>query len=229
MDFRIFSLDITDSTHLYARRALSEGLVSGKAAIRAKVQKRGMGTKGRTWHSDNNLGLWVTLVLPPSPAPLFPRVMTLSVSIVNLFIRRGVRAGIQWPNDIMIIRKKICGLLAEKLEKGLLLSAGVNLNQQTVDFPVDIRDRATSFFLEKREPWPVEDFFSDLLREFDTVSCLPDLPSAYRTRLCILGKEMEFNGQAVTVENVEEDGAIALKHHDGSIRNHYSGTLVWKP
>lgn len=53
----------------------------------------------------------------------------------------GVRPGIKWPNDLVLNRKKLCGILTElewEAESGefscVIIGAGINVSQDEADF-----------------------------------------------------------------------------------------------
>jgi BirA family biotin operon repressor/biotin-[acetyl-CoA-carboxylase] ligase len=154
--------DMADS--LAARGAADETILV------AEAQRAGHGRRGRTWHSPPGAGLYVSLVwrldLPveatdgengctvqraPSGAET-GRVPLLTVA-AGLAVVEGLRAAtalpaeIKWPNDIVIGRRKLGGILAEASARGpevqyIVLGCGLNL--RAVAYPPDIAMRATS-------------------------------------------------------------------------------------
>ena len=55
------------------------------------------------------------------------------------------------PNDVVVSRKKICGILTEmgleKEESGeVVIGDGINVNLE--EFPDELKDKATSLYLE---------------------------------------------------------------------------------
>src|SRR5699024_5092391 len=79
-------------------------------------------------------------------------------------------ACIKWPNDVMLERKKVAGLLTEAVFNGnkldrLVFGMGLNLNQRT--FSSDLADKATSVFLATDETLNREDFLTELLARIE--------------------------------------------------------------
>src|SRR4029079_1424197 len=106
-----------DSTNAFAMRLVGRDreIVDGAGVI-AETQTEGRGRRGRSWHSEAENGLYFSMLLQPeiptSQAPLF--TLGAAVAMHNA-IERETRldVDIKWPNDLLIERKKICGILAE--------------------------------------------------------------------------------------------------------------------
>ncbi len=62
----------------------------------------------------------------------------------------GFNVSIKWPNDIVISKKKICGILTEMGTNGVKINyvhrSGINVNLK--EFPEEMQDKATSLILE---------------------------------------------------------------------------------
>jgi BirA family biotin operon repressor/biotin-[acetyl-CoA-carboxylase] ligase len=99
-------------------------------AVRADTQTGGYGRTGRAWVSDAG-GLWISVVLP-TPGPREPwAILPLaagwavihaleSIGIANLRLRR--------PNDILVGRHKLAGLLLEQFHPGAtVIGLGLNI------------------------------------------------------------------------------------------------------
>ena len=63
----------------------------------------------------------------------------------------GLAPAIKWPNDIIIDRRKVCGILTKLASdaetatvNGAVIGIGVNVTQQREDFPEELRDKAVS-------------------------------------------------------------------------------------
>ena len=63
----------------------------------------------------------------------------------------GFNVSIKWPNDIVISKKKICGILTEMGTNGVKINyvlIGVGINVNLKEFPEEMQDKATSLILE---------------------------------------------------------------------------------
>lgn len=98
-------------------------------AIRASTQTAGRGrTPERRWVSDTG-GLWLSAVLPcPAPRSRW-EVLPLVAGWAVLYALEelGVSARLRWPNDVMVGKRKLAGLLVERYTEDTAV-VGVGLN-----------------------------------------------------------------------------------------------------
>lgn len=129
----------------------AQGAASG-TVILAEEQTAGRGRDGRTWKSPAG-GVWLGMLLrPPLPASgvLSLRVGLVLADVVEavLGIRptalSGPRAGLKWPNDVLINDRKVAGILCEGRWQGdalqwLGIGIGVNVANE---IPAELAERA---------------------------------------------------------------------------------------
>lgn len=139
------TMDIAEEA---ARAGAPEGLV-----IAAEEQTAGRGRRGHQWSSPAGAGLYLTFVLRPPPL-LVPGerlgLLTLGVGVaVHAALARatGLVTDLKWPNDVMVGRRKLAGILAEGVGLGsaepiVLVGLGVNLH--VAAHPGEVAARATS-------------------------------------------------------------------------------------
>ncbi len=120
----------------------------------ADTQSAGRGSKGRGWESPKGSGIWMSFLLHPSIEPYRASQITLVTALaVTKAIEEvsDLNPRIKWPNDIVLNKKKVCGILTEmssEVDYIHYIVVGMGINVHTTDFPVDIRDTATSLSLE---------------------------------------------------------------------------------
>lgn len=124
------------STNLVARRIVHECIENElslpQAIIVAGEQFAGVGRNARKWSSPPGKGIYATTLLTVSPAEL-PLVPLQMANIVASYLREsfGVDAQIKWPNDVLVNRQKIAGILTEARmneDRGyLVIGTGVNV------------------------------------------------------------------------------------------------------
>jgi len=127
----IFYFKNLSSTNEFARKMVQKGAKEGTVII-AEEQTEGRGRKGRKWFSPPG-GLWFSIILYPSLPPEKGGLLMMasSVSIVDSLADIGINAGIKWPNDILIGKKKVCGILMEmeaSLNKINFAIVGIGIN-----------------------------------------------------------------------------------------------------
>ena len=142
-----------DSTNIKAKQLAELGEEEG-ALVVAEEQTAGKGRRGRGWASEAGTGIYMTLLLRPKLSPHRVSGLTLLAALaVTQAIREvcGVEARIKWPNDVIIAKKKICGILTEMSSEEnyihyVVVGIGINVNAEA--FPKEIEDIATSVFLQ---------------------------------------------------------------------------------
>ena len=158
----------SDMARDLARQGAAEGLV-----ILARGQTSGRGRQGRSWASPAGHGLYLSIVLRPPLEPASATILTLAAAVgvaETLSIDYGVPVDIKWPNDICARGRKICGILVESaVDKGELeyaiLGIGVNLQQR--EFTQDLRETATSFFIESGTMVSPDELLTPLLARLE--------------------------------------------------------------
>jgi BirA family transcriptional regulator, biotin operon repressor / biotin---[acetyl-CoA-carboxylase] ligase len=140
-----------DAIHDLGARGAPAGTV-----VLAEEQTAGRGRDGRTWRSPPG-GVWLGMLLRPPPALPAAGVLSLRVGLVLadvveavLGVRptslSGPRAGLKWPNDVLIDDRKVAGILCESRWQGdalqwLAVGIGVNVANE---IPAELGDRAVA-------------------------------------------------------------------------------------
>jgi len=115
----------------YARRGKPEGWV-----IAADYQTKGRGRQGRTWLSPPGKNLLFSVIIRPclsaSKAPMVTQLTCRAIARM-LTVRFGIVPEFKRPNDLLVNRKKICGILVETSSSGnkidaLVIGIGLNVN-----------------------------------------------------------------------------------------------------
>src|SRR2546421_6404518 len=125
-DLRYF--DTIDTT----MRVASQGGASGTTFI-AEEQTAGQGRHGHTWHSEKELGLYLSILLrhalKQESAPALTMALGLAVAEAISSVT-GLACDLRWPNDVMIGGRKAAGILAQLAESTSVAGIGINVNQE---------------------------------------------------------------------------------------------------
>jgi len=148
---RLLYFTSATSTNDVAARAAALGAPDGTAVV-AELQTAGRGRLGRAWYSPPGAGLYVSVVLRETGSGVPPWVSL----VAGVALAEAVRActhlpvDIKWPNDLVVGRRKLAGILAEASGgptiEYVVLGFGINL--RSAAYPPDIADRATSIEAE---------------------------------------------------------------------------------
>jgi BirA family transcriptional regulator, biotin operon repressor / biotin---[acetyl-CoA-carboxylase] ligase len=127
------------------------------AVVIAETQTAGRGRRGRVWFSPAGAGLYVSVLLAPAravrAADRATALLTLAagVALAEAVERvTGLAPAIKWPNDLLVGRRKLAGILAEGVAlqapgrglQAVVLGYGVNVGRAA--YPVELSDRVTS-------------------------------------------------------------------------------------
>jgi BirA family biotin operon repressor/biotin-[acetyl-CoA-carboxylase] ligase len=170
-----YCYDTLDSTNTKAMELAGTGCSHGTLVI-AESQEMGKGRRGRSWSSEKGSGIYMSMVLrpdlTPDKAPGLTLVAALSVikAIEDVEKIQPDTLQIKWPNDIVLNKKKVCGILTELQLDGtkvgsVIVGIGVNVHQK--HFPEEIKETATSLELETGENFHRRGLVEHILRCFE--------------------------------------------------------------
>jgi len=131
--------EVINSTNDLALEWAQEGAPDWSLVV-ADAQIKGRGRGDHTWVTNPGAGLAMSLVLHPTPeeAEHLNRFTALAaVSLSWALAGYGLQAEIKWPNDILLDRKKVAGVLVEADWQGdavrpLVLGMGVNITPAAI-------------------------------------------------------------------------------------------------
>jgi BirA family biotin operon repressor/biotin-[acetyl-CoA-carboxylase] ligase len=116
------------------------------AVVAAGYQTEGRGRLGRRWEAPPGTALTFSVLLrPPVGAPIQQLSLVGGLAVAETVEDAlDLSAQIKWPNDVMINRRKVGGILAEARDGIVVLGIGLNVNQTREQLPADARVPAAS-------------------------------------------------------------------------------------
>lgn len=137
----------------------------------AETQTNGRGRSGKTWWSAPG-SIAVTLLIGDSgfeQQGLIACAAALGVADAIQVHAQELNVQIKWPNDVYINKKKVAGLLIEKLtisnSTAFAMGIGVNLNCDFEKAPDDLGDSAGSISQISNQPIDPNQFLCSLVSE----------------------------------------------------------------
>lgn len=239
----IICLDETGSTNDVAKECATEGLQS--VLITTDYQCGGRGRMGRVWSASKYESLAMTWLLPerlsgqivPEMIPTITLIAGLAVA--EAVIAEGIDAKIKWPNDVIVGGKKISGILTEMVSLGnvnrMMIGTGVNVSNRS--FPDEIREKATSLYLETGIDVPRERLIAGISEKtasfLDQMIADTDLRSIidrYNELLINRDREVVLSGggyqnEHYTALGITPSGALVIKDEAGIISEVTSGEV----
>ena len=211
----------------------------------ADEQTAGRGRRGRSFSSGPGRGVYLSALLRPQLAPekILPLTALGAVAACDAVERTcGVRPQIKWTNDLVLNGKKLSGTLTElslEGESGALqyavIGIGVNCNNASEDFPPELREVATSLYLETGKRVQRAALAAALIEELDklyaalqsgdTASYL----TSYRRDCLTLGREVQLLWQnvkeKVTALDVDDQFGLVVRRADGTVETIRTGEV----
>jgi BirA family transcriptional regulator, biotin operon repressor / biotin---[acetyl-CoA-carboxylase] ligase len=226
----LVELRSAESTNRSAAELLARGEVRHGAAILAHEQTAGQGQRGRSWLSTPEQDLTFSLVLQPRQlrADRQFALSMLTALAVHDVVQETVQAQvrIKWPNDILVERRKIAGVLIQNELVGEHLSSvivGVGLNVNSTGFPEELQ--ATSLYLECGHALDRMRLLERLCERFEhhweAFLAGDDLSAPYASNLWARGRwaEMLLDGESIIARPMDVDGSgrLILEREDGRV------------
>jgi len=140
------------------------------ATVAADVQTEGRGRLGRVWLAPPGKALLFSVLLRPrTPLPLWPELSLVAGEAVASALRHetGIAAELSHPNDVLVGRRKLVGVLPEATSGRVVLGIGVNVNQTEDELPGDAPKPPTSLLVETGRDWPRAPLLAAILLELE--------------------------------------------------------------
>jgi BirA family biotin operon repressor/biotin-[acetyl-CoA-carboxylase] ligase len=222
--------------------ALAHGGAPHGVVVLADGQTSGRGRRGTTWASPPGAGLYFSLIARPGrPAEGAASNLSLLTLAAGVAVREGIAAAtglaadLKWPNDLVVGRRKLAGILAEGLAVGSPDQAviiGVGVNVRPASYPVDVAARATSLEGELARAVDRGTLLSQIaIALWDRLAALEQRPGdilqAWRAASPnAIGTRVEWEGRHGTTAGIDDSGALLIRVH-GGIQRIIAGELRW--
>ena len=159
--------EVVESTSSFLKDALTRGEVSSGAVAVANIQTKGYGRFKREWVSPRG-GIYFSFLIKRFKRDITPLTLVVAYSVANtIHYLTGIKPSLKWPNDILINGKKIGGVLAELVGDNLICGIGVNINTEQTALPEELREKATSVFIETGKKLDLTDVLLNLIQGID--------------------------------------------------------------
>ena len=202
INFLFEKLDSVDSTNDYLTREVESGKVTKDKILITRHQTNGHGSNGRTFISDDNVGIYFTLLhFYESDIELKFITQKAAVAVYQFFKNTfDMELKIKWVNDLYYNDKKVCGILCRNLikYKAVIIGIGIDLfeNKNIND---EIKDIAGYIFKDKK----------DLIAKLDDNKKLSKESCTYKN-LFMDFKSLEIEGIVIDDSTLWEPDQIVI-------------------
>ena len=210
--YKVYSFDKIPSTQTYAHDMIMRGIAADHTAIVAMAQSAGRGRYRRPWVSHHG-NLYVSFIFD-SPSRDARLSYAIAVAVAETVMAFGVTPSIKWPNDILINRAKVAGILIEYNGDYVVVGIGINIHSNPssgISYPTTRLDRYSDA--------SVTDVLSRLMRNIDTWRAADF--SAVRTRWMELavgvGADIIYRDAPAQMVGIDMRGALILRRGDETL------------
>ena len=246
-----------DSTNSEAARWIEAG-APDLAMVIADEQTTGRGRQGRKWFTPAQAALAFSLILKQAPGetagagqPLLPALFMRLTALGALAVCQALQehfdlpAEIKWPNDVLVQRRKLAGILAEAHWQGeqllaVILGIGINIAPGSVPAEIELIYPATCVEAVLGRPVDRLELLRVVLKnllKWRTRLNEPDFLTAWDQHLAFKGEWVtifEYDPDGSTsrqgcVLGLDDQGRLRLKDRSGEVFTLLTGELRLRP
>ncbi|MBA3787072.1 MAG: biotin--[acetyl-CoA-carboxylase] ligase [Actinobacteria bacterium] len=188
-------------------------------------QTAGRGRLGRSWVEAPGTSVMVSVVLRPPPERRAPELSLVAAVAVALAVEDATElaAQIKWPNDVMLARRKVAGILAEMRDAVVILGIGLNVNQTREELPSDAKVAAASLRTIDGRERDREEVLTLLLERLDACygawrdGGLDAIYDDLGSRDFLRGRRVTVDGVGGVASRIERDGRLRVDGEAGPL------------
>jgi len=216
-----------ESTQALVDPSMAEGTVAV-----ADVQTAGRGRLGRTWEAPPRSAVLASVLLRPPAGRLLPQLaLVAGVAVADALEElTGLSVQIKWPNDVMLRRTKVAGILAEARDGDVVLGIGINVNQMREQLP----ERAGSLLTATGAEWDRDAILDAVLDALGTryeqwrEGGLDAVYDGLGARDFLRGRTVSVDGTSGTAELIDRDGRLRIAVGGGERATVESGEVTYE-
>ncbi len=211
---------------------LGSGLGEGAVAV-AEHQTAGRGRLGRPWSAPPGTALLVSLLLEPPAGRKLPELSLVAAVATAAAVETatGLSTQIKWPNDVMLNRRKVAGILAEVSGPTVVVGIGINVNQAREELPSDATVPAGSLRSLTGSVYDRAALLGSLLTLLEQAydrwraDGLDGVYDDLGSRDFLRGRRITVDGEPATAHLVLRDGRLEIEMDSGEKRVLESGEV----
>jgi BirA family biotin operon repressor/biotin-[acetyl-CoA-carboxylase] ligase len=181
-------------------------------------QTAGRGRLGRTWAAPAGTAILCSTLLRPPPGRRIAELSLVGGIAVadTVELALGLAAQIKWPNDVMVNRTKVAGVLAEARDGAVVLGIGINVNQTRAELPPDARVPAGSLRTTDGDVRERAPLLADLLAHLERAYAdwlrggIDALFDALGPRDFLRGRRVTVDGVRTLAHGIDREGRLVI-------------------
>ena len=168
-NYNFIHLCNVDSTNNYILNLKGSNKFKEGLIVTTDFQTNGKGQRGNSWESEKGKNLIFSILIEADIVveKQFDLSKIISVSLIDCLCFFGLKSSIKWPNDILVEKKKIAGILIQNIisKNGVIthsvIGIGLNVNQRIFN---DYHPKATSLSIELKKNFVLKEIKLKLLK-----------------------------------------------------------------
>lgn len=235
---QLLFLDEVDSTNTYAINLLRNVKPIEGTVVYTDNQTMGRGQRGSSWSSEIAANLTLSCILNPAflkteNSFYLSKITALALHDLLTEILNGSQYDIKikWPNDILVNREKIAGILIENQVHKMhiqhsVIGIGLNVNQKKFS---QLEHLATSLHLQKNNDYDKNDVLKKLCSYIEKwylklkANKLNEIDEFYLSNLFMYQQKVEFMSSnnvlfSAKIIGIETSGKLELELENQMIK-----------
>lgn len=209
-----------ESTQLLLGPADPEGAIAT-----TDHQTGGRGRRGRSWVEAPGTAVLVSVLFRPPPEREAPQLSLVGGVAAAMAAEDALAlaAQIKWPNDVMVDRRKVAGVLAEARDGVVVLGIGINVNQTREQLPEEARVAPASLRTIDARERDREHVLGSLLAHLDRLYAAwreGGLDAVYEdlaARDFLRGRRVSIDGVTGVAQMITRDGRLEVTTDSGPV------------
>ena len=213
---------------------LGSGLPEGAVAA-TDHQTAGRGRMGRKWEAPPRTALLASVLLEPPEGRHLPELSLVAAlaAAETVEVATNLAAQVKWPNDVMVNRRKVAGILSELSEGVVVVGIGLNVNQARDELPLDAPTPPASLRTLTGTAYDRAALLGSLLERLERMYDLwraDGLDALYDdlgARNFLHGRRVTVDGEQATAWRILRDGRLEIETDAGEARVVESGEVAF--
>jgi BirA family transcriptional regulator, biotin operon repressor / biotin---[acetyl-CoA-carboxylase] ligase len=198
-------------------------------------QTGGRGRLGRRWEAQPRSSLLLSVLLRPPAERRLPELSLVAAlaAAEAAELATGLTAQIKWPNDVMVNRRKVAGILSELADGAVVVGIGMNVNQTRAELPVDVTTPAGSLRMFTGKELDRAAVLGTLLERLELAydawgeSGLDAIYGEVGARDFLRGRRLTVEGEDARGVQIQRDGRLRVETAGGDERVLESGEVLF--
>jgi len=227
----LYEPECASTQQLLFGSALPEGAVAA-----TDHQTSGRGRLGRTWEEPAGSAVLASVLLQPPADRHLPELSLVAALAVAETIEAAVMLATQvkWPNDVMLNRRKVAGVLSELSDGTVVVGIGINVNQTRDELPLDAPTEPASLRTATGSSYDRAVLLGSLLSRLERMydvwreQGLDGVYGGLGARDFLRGRRITADGEPATAVQILRDGRLEIETDAGEVKALESGEVLFE-